>query len=59
MMRNIKAQNNDAWRLVQDGVPVTHLLNDADEEHKRLVLFGKQACVFITNHLDEAHYHMV
>ena len=36
MMRNIKAQDNDAWKLVQDGVPVAHVLNDTDEEHKRL-----------------------
>ena len=59
MMRNIKAQDNDAWILVQDGVPEIHPLNNPDDNQKRLILLDKQTCVFITNHLDESHYHLV
>ena len=46
LMQNIKAQDNDAWKLMQDGVSATHLINDHDEEHKRLMLLDKQTCVF-------------
>ena len=58
-MRNLKAQDNDDWHIVQDGVPEIHPLNNVDDEQKRLMLLDKQDFVFITNHLDEAHYHMV
>ena len=55
MMRNIKAQDSDAWNLVEEGLPAI----DDREELKRLTLLDSQACVFITNHVDEAHYHIV
>ena len=59
MMRNIKAQDNDAWGLVENGLPQINALQEQDDEQRRLMLLDKQAYVFITNHLDEAHYHMV
>ena len=58
-MWNIKAQDNDAWSLVQDGVPKIHPPNSPDDNQKLLRRLDKQTCVFITNHLDESHYHQV
>ena len=58
-MRNIKAQDNDVWSLVQDSVPKIHPLNNPDDYQKRLILLDKKTYVFITNHLDVSHYHQV
>src|SRR4051812_5513311 len=55
MNNNIKAQNNDMWVVVRDGV-IVRVPNTSTIEEKCLLQLDSQAIVFVINHLSKGQY---